>query len=192
MARDKDHIIKLTLAVYKITDKFLPEEPLKFKIREKASEILAILFGANPSSSKKDKEKLLAQINILEAYFHIAQNQNWVDPKNFLILGREYRKIKESFSGFSKRKRSFPQKKENNLRFPPEIRQQKILNILEKKGEVSLEELKESFPQVCSRTLRRDLKALMSQNNIQRIRNGKKDVIFKLETKIDSGQIFPG
>ena len=38
---DRDYLIKLTLAVYKVTKIFPSKEPLKFLIREKANQILA-------------------------------------------------------------------------------------------------------------------------------------------------------
>ena len=86
---DRDYLIKITLAVYKVTDIFPKEEPLKFLIREKANQILADLV------SKEKIEKIRKNIEIINTYFEIAEKQNWVDELNFLVLKREYAKIKE-------------------------------------------------------------------------------------------------
>ena len=41
---NKDYFIKLNRAIYKITETFFEKEPLKFKIREFANDILADLI----------------------------------------------------------------------------------------------------------------------------------------------------
>ena len=61
-----EEIIKLTNAVYKVTDLFPPREPLKMAIRKEALNILffSVLFlkDFNP----KNKEDSLASIKIID------------------------------------------------------------------------------------------------------------------------------
>ena len=42
---NKDYLIKVTLAVYKVTGMFPNREPLRYQIRQRANEILAELLG---------------------------------------------------------------------------------------------------------------------------------------------------
>jgi len=67
-------------------------------------------------------------------------------------------------------------------------RQDKILELMEKQGRITLEQLKKDLSQVCPRTLRRDINDLVEENLIQRIRKSKKDVLFVLNSKKGSGQ----
>ena len=81
-----EEIIKLTNAVYKVTDLFPAKDPLRMATRKEALNVLfsSILFlkGFNP----KNKVKALASLKVLEACFDVAQKQNWVNEKNFEIL----------------------------------------------------------------------------------------------------------
>jgi len=97
--------LKLTQAVYRVTDKFPEGEPLKYKIREKANDILAdlVIYGVNTRSeatgsllfNPTNGEKITKNIEILDSFFEVARIQNWVDPLNFWVLEQEYNKIRE-------------------------------------------------------------------------------------------------
>ena len=103
---EKSSIIKLTLALYQVSELFPEEEPLKAFSREKANEILVgtlLVFLNNPLILDRRQKKRLAQelfqnIEILQGYFEIAKHQNWVDKRNFYVLEREYGAIKEEIS----------------------------------------------------------------------------------------------
>ena len=96
--------LKLTQAVYRVTDGFPAGEPLKFKIREKANEILSDLVLFNPTG----QEKILKDIEVLDNYFEVARIQNWVNPLNFFVLEQEYGKIKESIAKSEKVPKAVP------------------------------------------------------------------------------------
>jgi len=59
---DKDFLIKLTNNLYRLTLLFPKKEPLRYKMRELADEILA----------NQDEEKL----EILNSFFEVAKSQN--------------------------------------------------------------------------------------------------------------------
>lgn len=146
---DRDYFVKLTLAVYKVTELFPQDTSLKCDIRNLANEILAnLLTNGRPMS---DIEKL-------EGYFDEAEAQNWVDSRNFLVLRREYDKIKEEFQA----KSNF-----NNGR------QKKIIEIAQGNGRVKLGELLKFFPEVNKRTLMRDLESLSRAGIVSRNGNGR-------------------
>ena len=93
MALNKDDIIKLTLAVYQVTGLFPENEPLRHQIRQKANDILADFISLNFLNFKK--QEISKEVNIILAYFSVAEEQNWVDNRNFSVLRREYKKIRE-------------------------------------------------------------------------------------------------
>ncbi len=158
---DKDYLIKLTLAVYKVTDIFPKQEPLKFLIREKANQILA------DSISKEKIEKIRKDTEIINSYLEIAEKQDWVDELNFLVLKREYAKIKEGLK--SKKVVSSPKDpKPANPHGILSERCRKILEILRQKEKAQVWEFKKIFPEVTKRTLRRDFEFLLRQGLIDR------------------------
>jgi len=195
---EKGRIIALTLALYKVTA-ILPEnEVLRHKIRETANDILADLICSNSKETEK-------KIDLLIAYFQVAIPQNWLDKKNFLVLEREYGALKQKINGFKKpaireieqksvkieQKKNNPKEKSKNIVSASNSRnkrQDKILELMQKQGKITLEQLKKELFQVCPRTLRRDINDLIEKNLIERIRKSKKDVLFVLNGKKDSGQ----
>ena len=196
---EKDYFLKLTLAVYRVSEYFPEDEPLKNLIREKSSQVLAelVLLRSNPGLIGEERERVFEQFlnntEILLNYFDLAQKQNWVDPLNFLILKKEYNIIKGYFQPENEPK--------NNLGNPGQIGQigqigqvgqkvgqeigqngslndrcQVILNFLKENDKVQPQDFKKLFPQISKRTLRRDFKYLLEKQFIQRI--GDKNTTF--------------
>ena len=187
----------MTLAVYQVTGLFPENEPIQRQIREKANDILADFISVNPQIV--DKKGLSKQIDVLLSYFSVAEQQNWVNSRNFQILSQEYEKIKD-FSLKIPRKQpktaekteiSEPIKDKSPVRESsnPSHRQKTIIEMIKNKREVSLSELKQVFSQITPRTLRRDLSSLTNKNMIERIREGKENVLFVLHQEFDKGQI---
>jgi len=87
--------IELCLAVYRITDKFPCEEILTQKIRAKSIDIIEDLVynSSIPTNSSRIviSRDLEREIRILFAYFSVAENQDWVDARNFQVLREAYR-----------------------------------------------------------------------------------------------------
>jgi len=166
---NQDYLIKLCLAVYKVTGIFPKEEPLKFLIREKANQILADLL------SKEKPGKIKKDIELINGYFEIAEKQNWVDELNFLVLRREYAKIKgEEEEGLKSKKGSVSpiigQKKPKPVGRQGNLSERcgKILEILRQKERAQVWEFKKIFPEVTKRTLRRDFEFLLKQGLVER------------------------
>lgn len=175
----KDWFIELCLALYRVTELFPQKEPLKFSLREKANEILAdlvLVFSENPIILSQDQKRkiyiqILNNIEILQFYFEIAQHQKWVKELNFLVLKKEYQKIKNKIIKLIEQKEKSVSKNPP-LQFPLEKqkkeRYKKILEILKEQKRVQIRDLKEFFPNLTKRTLRRYLEDLRKKNLVER------------------------
>jgi len=168
---NKDYFIRLAFAVYRVTELFPENEPLKLRVRESANKILAdliLIFTENPVTSFKEKsilvDRVLKEIGLIEQYFNQSQEKNWVRPVNFLILRKEYDKIKKSVIEYNQARKD---KKKTEVEISP--RKKKILEILRKKGKLRVAELQGFFPGISKRTLRRDLENLLRRKLIKRV-----------------------
>jgi len=159
---DFKKFLEMTLAVYKVTDLFPKEgRELQFQIRKSANQILIdLLLSRN------------VRVNNLLELFQMAAGKDWINPRNFLVLRKEYAKLQGLFPNNSKA---------NNvqdlvLSLPPKTaefnngRQKTIFNILKEKKKIQLRDITPSFPQVSRRTLIRDLEELCQTGLV--IKNG--------------------
>ena len=146
----EEYLLKLTLAVYKVTELF-PEEEIKYQIRDSANRVLADLLC--------NRLRYSDQINKLINLFDLAEARNFVDPRNFLVLRREYQKL--ALDGNRK------------SAFPLEGRQAKILDYIKNNGQTPLRTLHQLFPAVHRRTLIRDLDKLCQAGLVIRNGNGR-------------------
>jgi len=160
---DRSFLIQLTNEIYRLTLLFPKKEPLRYKMRELADDILAncLTPGVKPNS-------VLENLEVLDGFFEVAKNQNWVKKEELLNLQKEYGKLK-----------SFPQQKLAEV-WPRSVaeehkktwvgpRQEKILAFLKEKEKVQVWQIKQIFPQVSKRTLRRDFENLFKRGIIERI-----------------------
>lgn len=189
-----DYFIKVTLAVYRVTELFSEGEFLQSQIRELANRILAdlILFSRKDLQTPdvcKLGEKIGGDIETIKNCFNSAETQNWIDPRNFLVLTREYDKIQKllkdrsdfiynglNLSSTIDLARSGlveADKNEENSFSPAQERQEKVLRIIKEKKKVQVGELVPNFPQVSRRTLIRDLEELFQAGIIKRGGNGR-------------------
>lgn len=175
---DRDYLIKLTLAVYKVTNVFPDKEPLKFLIREKANQVLADFI-------LKSKEKNIQEnIDVLNGYFGIAKKQNWVDELNFLVLKREYneviKELEDNVDKIDKKEKIIKKTLKSSNPHPDPIllnnRCEKILDVLKEKEKAQIWEFKKVFPEVTKRTLRRDFEFLLKQRLV--IRAGENNNVY--------------
>jgi DNA-binding transcriptional ArsR family regulator len=157
---DKNNLVELTNKVYKLTLLFPKKEPLRYKIREVADDILAY-----NSSSKKLQENL----GILKKYFEVAKWQNWVSYFDILEIEKKYDKI-ESDLLETVEKPAFPVKRGESV-FVKDLdnRKEKILEILKEKERIQVWEVNEILSDVSKRTLRRDFEQLLKQGLVERI-----------------------
>ncbi len=196
---DKNFFIHLTIGVYKVTEMFPEKEPLKILIRKRANLVLAdlILFYSSLALNEKILvQRILENIAVLCGYFEIADEQNWADKRNFLVLRINYDKIriqikkrvfaqaessinikeknKDNKKNFSKKIFSIPKNKNieiGNKKIGAK-RREKIVKILEINKKICSKELLKEFPKISDRTIRRDIDYLIKNNIIKRKGNG--------------------
>ncbi len=118
---EKEHLIRLTTNLYQITILFPKKEPLRYKMREVADDILANFIRAkihsNPSLKALDNiDQLLDDLEIIDSFFAIAEEQNWVSPEKLLSIWEEYSKIKQYAKELNE---------QNSCHFLVEVRQDK-------------------------------------------------------------------
>ena len=183
---NKEYYLKLTLCVYRVTKCFPQNEPLKNQIRKKANEILAGLILSNPAPSFSGEKKLLKDFEIIDNYFEIAKNQNWLDSQNFLFLEKEYDRIRDRFNQNRSRVGSATsdtittsdttKSDRIDILLP---RHRKILEILREKGKARIKEFGVIFSDVTLRTLHRDFEFLIQQKIIKK-QGEKNDIFYKI------------
>ncbi len=193
----KEDFIKIVSETYKVIDFFPDADPLKIKAKERVLmvlENLTLIFGAEGWTSLK-KEKAIAEfldnVEILENYLRLGKYQGFIDSINFLIITKEYKKIKEQIgipkSSFRESIKMIPELKEEPLvkKLPKleEIsksvepisvknlseRQNRILDILSKKEKAQVSDIIKEIPKVTKRTIRRDLDDLLKRGKVVRV-----------------------
>lgn len=143
-------------------------------MREIADEILAGLISLSFKNNSTLLEDLRKNLEILDSFFEIVKVQNWVSQDIILLLQKEYSKLKETLSS--------TKNPENQVLLNE--RQKKILEFLKDKEKVQIWQVKEFFPQVSKRTLRRDFERLVREGLIERV--GEKIYTFyKLKDRTD-------
>jgi hypothetical protein len=175
---DREILVQLTTDLYHLTLLFPKKEPLRYKIRELADDILANHLRLNFASGSQQGITLdiLQDLEVLETFFAVAKEQNWVSPENLLNISKRYASLKDKLEGITKSQQEAVFEtitaeaagdfngSAKNIR-----RRDRILEILKEKGKAQVWELKEIFPQVSKRTLRRDFERLLGQGLVQRI-----------------------
>ena len=168
---NKDYLIKLTHNLYRLTLLFPKKEPLRYKMRELADDILA------NSINNQHRVLIKKNLEVLDGFFEVAKSQNWVSQKEILNLQQEYSKLKDELGKLSQvRPVSVPSQvrpvkanQSQTLASSMKERQEKILDFLKENGRAQVGQLKEIFPEVTKRTLRRDFEFLLKQGKIERM-----------------------
>lgn len=140
----EENIIKLTNALYKVTDLFPKEEPLKFAIRKEGLDVMFfsnLVKGKSLSSTPKEKEqyldKVLSKIELIKTYFSIAKEQEWIVERNFEVLEREYEVLKDSLG------LSVIKDKEVKKPLSVEIQKEESVTVFANMGNMKEEKVKE-------------------------------------------------
>lgn len=150
----------------------------------------------------KHSMRALKNIKIVQTFFKLAEAQDWMDRQNFLILNQEYDKLKIQIQnlqspGLCKTYRdpdsvNFAQGEKAINQQKPIINQQKpidnisnienngrhkrILEFLKQKSQAQIKDLKEIFPEVSKRTLRRDFDQLLKTGLVKRTGNNNRTI----------------
>ena len=194
---NRDYFVKLTSALYEVTELLPEEEPLRFDLRSRANKILIDLapyhFSQNniPSSTAMN---VIRNIEVIESLFALAREQAWIAEDNFLVLEEEYQQLKNSLrlagKSFSRKKKEeeavpsgFSLKEkinsdQNQSSAPAQAgdqklngiteRQRKILKTIRLHPQAGISEVKKEFSNLSKRTIRRDLEKLTGDHLIKR------------------------
>jgi hypothetical protein len=161
---DRAFLIQLTNAVYRLTLLFPKKEPLRYKMREVADDILARPNG-------KDLE-------VLDSFFEVALAQNWAKTADILAIKGEYDSLKEQLSGHEPEQET---KEITIFNHNNSERKEKILAFLQEKGQAQVWQVKQLLPEVSKRTLRRDFEDMLEQGLIERL-GERNDTFYKIKT----------
>ena len=188
---EKDSIINLTKALYKVTSLFPEEETLINSIRKRGNLILSFLIIINNKNLILGGEELKTfsikckrNVKILLSYFEIAESQNWIDPKNFEILKNQYGlilkelkniKIVEKKAVDKSEKKIVETKKETNeSKFVLSEVQEKVITVLQGNGKMRPCDLNQFFLGINPRSIRRELQDLKNRGIVVSNGSGRK------------------
>lgn len=196
---EKDRIIKLTNALYKVTSLFPEKETLSISMRKKGNLILSFLIILDNKELSLGSEELRnfcikcrRNVEILLSYFEIAETQNWINPKNFEILKSQYAEIlshienikivenkvveKESIhKKIDKKKEEVVEvKKEEKPNFTLTQIQEKVITILQGNGKMKPSDINQFFPDMNPRSIRREIQDLKSRGIVVSNGSGRK------------------
>ncbi len=171
MYMDRDFLFKLTNGIYQVTELFPKEEPLRFKIRERALEIFTDLILASPNPGIIRLEDMAPKINnnieIMMGFFDLAESQNWTDARNFSVLRREYDKVRQSLQVSENCSPTVDGEPFSDNLTP---RQKKIVEFLSGNGGAPVRDILKSLDEgISKRTLRRELGGLVKEGRIERV-----------------------
>lgn len=180
-----EYLFTLTLGVYRVTQLFQKQEPLKFKLRDRALDVLTDLISASPNPGIKKIEEVAPALNknieVIMDFLDLAESQNLADSRNFLVLRREYNKISEyikerlkeksqdSFCAPTLKKESVSAQRGKVVLANINLRQKKIIDVLKGNGDAQPGEILKFFNGLSKRTLRRDLGVLVKMGMVERV-----------------------
>lgn len=184
---NKEYLIQLVNNLYKLTLLFPKKEPLRYKMRETADDILAgfISFDFDKSSQYKTlrtAEEINQNLEVLNGFFEVAKGADWVSQQEILNLQVEYSKLNEALNSFKKPIQIIEKPEvavvatESVFKPANNLRQLKILEVLRERNKIQVWEVKQIFPDVSKRTLRRDFEQMLNQGLIMRM--GEKNQTF--------------
>ena len=189
---EKDRIIKLTNALYKVTSLFPEKETLSISIRKRGNLILSFLIIMENKDLLLGDElreisvKCRRSIQVLLSYFEIGKTQDWINPKNFEILEKQYNEILKEVEGIkfiekkiipterkSEKKEELVSPKEEPKFTLTQI-QEKVITILQGNGKMKPCDINQFFPDMNPRSIRRELQDLKVRGIIASNGSGKK------------------
>ncbi len=174
----KEKVLKLGLAVYRVTKLYPGGEVLIFQTRELANQILSDLVS-------DQKLKAAKKVEIILRYLQIARVQDWIKDVNFDILIRGYDELLIEL----RQRKDKKLKKESKVFKKEEIniltqRQRKILEYIKEVKETQLKELSVLIPKISPRTIRNDLNNMVKKRFL--IREGdKRTSVYRINREID-------
>jgi hypothetical protein len=104
---DQRDFTKLTSALYRVTEMFPEQEPLRFGLRDWALKILTGLapyhFSNGTNIDLETAKTNLKNIQTLRSLIEVSQGQKWVNEINLILLDQEYSRLEEQLSNIVER-----------------------------------------------------------------------------------------
>ncbi len=177
-------LIEITKHLYRLTLLFPKKEPLRYKARETANNILnnyslkKRLVSENPGYFAKDQKiryqevlfEIQKDLDILFNQLEVAKYQNWASYFEVLELQEKYQKIDAENKAEIKElvfKKETPKKEKSVQKLDP--RKEKIIEILKNQEKIQVQDVIRVLPNVSKRTIRRDLNDLIESGIVKRI-----------------------
>lgn len=178
---DKDFLIQTTNNLYRLTLFFPKKEPLRYKMREIASDILA------NSNGQVMADFLLNELRILNDFFEVAKKQFWVSDSDVSMVQAAYMSLMQELENVTNIDRlshqQFEQPEQKNQAPFKHLyiseRQKKILELIKEKGSMQVHQIQPFFSELSKRTLRRDFEQLLNQGFIKRMGEGN-EISYKI------------
>jgi len=165
---DKNFLLQITNELYRLTLLFPKKEPLRYKMREIGDEILAKCLTLDVKQEHNQHPELV-NLDVLDGFFEVAKSQNWVSPTEILNLQEKYSKLKENLEKLEIKNSPVKNVDVRPVQNSMNERQEKILAVLKEKEKAQVWQIKQIFPEVSKRTLRRDFENLFKRGIIERI-----------------------
>jgi len=220
---NRDYLVQATLKLYQLTLLFPKKDPLRLKVRELGTVILEKGNLILEEEIHKSEDLILEtqkDLDILDCFFKVVKELNWVKLSQLLDVREGYIKIEEEIRKISveqKRQLELTGVKENqkesllrplhieketvfkieeseevslgkdnhSSRTPFLDRKRKILGVLKEKGKVQVGDIKEVFPEVSKRTLRRDFRYLVDTGAVER-KGEKNETFYQLKNNVQA------
>ena len=155
--------MRLTLALYRVTDFFPQHEPLRRQLREKASEILESAIEDQISPAK---------ISTVLSFLEVADSVHFVRPLNIAVLKEEYEKLGNFLHPQQKNPKTPVATEEGERGENPgqdfNERQVTILEFLSERKSAKISDLTDFFQEVSSKTIQRDLQDLVNKGILKK------------------------
>ncbi len=185
-----EKILEITYSLYKLTILFPKKEPLRYKLREVAIDLMANIIRLDKMGSSNLSKNLFSilekEFKVLKSFFQIVKRQNWLKQQDILILEKEYQAIEQKIFFPTQESKDYAPsaQKRPTVFLPPfgldkestgelDVRQKKVLKILQQKKQAQIGQLSKDFPQISRRTLLRDLEKLSQTGFVVRQGNGR-------------------
>lgn len=192
-----NRIKKLTEAVYRVTDLYPDQEPLKWALRENAVYLYNNLMSITDMSDRKLRynfKEVLSSLSQIINKLDLASLGGFISDINFEIIKKEYGSLKDFLENqqqfiFSQEelliKPELPILKEKETkghlmsnrtlsvqRDKTENRKQKILNSLKENDKKTIKEIASIFEDISEKSIQRDLADLVKSGHL--LANGEK------------------
>lgn len=106
-----NRIFDVTLALYRVTDFFPKDEPLRFKLRDEANRVFQSMIEYEYRMTHSfDPEVVIVRLSLFKSMLQLARSLQFVKSANLMVLEREYDAL---LSFFTQEARAWEGRREN-------------------------------------------------------------------------------